>query len=244
MTRDKTRSTDCEEAAPDVDVKMSFMKEDGGDIEGIGRFWFHKGTLSPMKSRRLREIHSFFDETVMRKLLIPVVSQTYDISLRLLDYTMTIWAKKTRVMAVMNTRNGPFPLNVFSHYKNWLHFFRRRGFDSFRRGERIYFRNIDDPEDVLTTTVAQLNFLRWAEMYGIMEYVKSNKKDIEADMIHTLGESKKRRRLEEEHEKNKAAPGSQALKRCKRTELSQGPSTKCIVYPILQNITFECNGAY
>lgn len=197
-------------------------------MERVGRFWFQSGSISPLKLRRLREIHVFFDGPMLDRMLIPVVMQTYSVSLRLLDYTMTNWAKKTRVMSVMNTRSGPVPLNIFSLYKDWLHFYRRRGFDSFRRRERIYFEHTDGSGTVLESTVAQLNFLRWAEMYGIMEYVHKHKTLIEDDMMRTLSDSKRRR----------ATDGGER-KRRKRTELSQAPSTKCIIYPIKQSISFS-----
>ena len=197
------------------------------ETERIGRFWYARGSIPAAKEQRLREIYGFFDDAVVERLLLPVATQTFAVSLRLLDYTMTNWAKKTRVMTVMNTREGPMPVNIFSLYKDWLHFYRRRGFDSFRRRERVFF---SAEGRVLETTVAQLNFLRWAEMYGVLEYVVANKALIEDDMIRTLGKSKKRLREEDE--------GRQAAPLGKRTELSRAPAAKCVVYPIKQQICF------
>jgi len=202
------------------------------ETERVGRFWYVRGSIPAAKEQRLREIHGFFDDAVVQRLLVPVATQTFAVSLRLLDYTMTNWAKKTRVMTVMNTREGPLPVNIFSLYKDWLHFYRRRGFDSFRRRERVFFA---DDGRVLETTVAQLNFLRWAEMYGVLEYVVANKALIESDMIRTLGKSKKRLLEEEEDGRQAAPPG-------KRTELSRAPATKCVVYPIKQQICFGDDG--
>jgi hypothetical protein len=195
-----------------------------GVIERVGRFWYAKGSIPPAKEQRLREIHGFFDEEVTRRLLVPVATQTFGVSLRLLDYTMTNWAKKTRVMTMMNTSGGPTPINIFSLYKDWLHFYRRRGFDSFRRRERVYFRH---EEETMETTVAQLNFLRWAEMYGVLEYVVANKAIIEEDMMSTLGDRKRRHREKEEQPSGK------------RTELSRAPAVKCVVYPIRQQLRFD-----
>jgi hypothetical protein len=197
------------------------------EVERAGRFWYARGSIPPAKVQRLREIHAFFDDDVTRRLLVPVATQTFGVSLRLLDYTMTNWAKKTRVMTVMNTSGGPTPINIFSLYKDWLHFYRRRGFDSFRRRERVFFLH---GEESMETTVAQLNFLRWAEMYGVLEYVVANKAAIEEDMMSTLGERKKRHRDKEEPAQE---PGG------KRTELSRAPAVKCVVYPIRQQLRFD-----
>jgi len=193
-------------------------------VRRVGRFWFAAGSVPESKVARLREIHSFFDDAVAERLLVPVARQTYCVSLRLLDYTMTNWAKKTRVMTVLNTRGGTMPLNVYSLYKDWLHFYRRKGFDSFRRRERVFFAEPTTGE-MLETTVAQLNFLRWADLYGVLEYVRANKAVIEADMMQTLSDSKRRRQTD-------------GGKR-KREELSSAPQSRCVVYPIEQTVVFD-----
>jgi len=200
----------------------------------VGRFWFKGGTLHPRQEMRLREICAYFSDEVTRRLLVPVATQEYAVSLRLLDYTMTNWAKKTRYMTLLNTAHGPSPLNIFSLYKDWLRYYRRRGFDPFRRRERIFFLQPSDGS-VLDTTVAQLNFLRWADLYGIMTYVQANKDQIEGDMMQTLSESKKRRLQSQEGED----PEPAAAKRRKRVELSRAPMAKCVIYPIQQNVHFE-----
>lgn len=212
--------------------------DDGGPFEEIGRFFFAAGAVHPRQKQRLREISGFFNEAVLNRLLLPVATQEYAISLRLLDYTMTNWAKKTRVMVVMNTCRGKIPWNLFSLYKDWLRFYRRRGFDPFRRRERIFFHQTleDGEKKTLDTTVAQLNFLRWADMYGILDYVLACKEEIEEDMMLTLGESKCRRFEAQRHPKEAEPPGS---KKRKRVELSRAPATKCVVYPIRQAIRFE-----
>lgn len=194
--------------------------------------------MHPRQKQRLREICGFFDDDIVSRLLLPVAMQEYAISLRLLDYTMTNWAKKTRIMVEMNTSRGKIPWNLFSLYKDWLRFYRRRGFDPFRRRERIFFSHTfaDGTKETLDTTVAQLNFLRWAQMYGILDYVSAHKEEIEEDMMRTLGESKRRRVEAQRRPKEVAHAGT---KKRKRAELSRAPATKCVVYPIRQEIRFE-----
>ena len=209
-----------------------------GPLETIGRFTFSPGSVHPRQKQRLREICGFFDDDIVTRLLLPVAMQEYAISLRLLDYTMTNWAKKTRIMVEMNTSRGKIPWNLFSLYKDWLRFYRRRGFDPFRRRERIFFSHTfpDGTQETLDTTVAQLNFLRWAEMYGILDYVSAHKEEIEEDMMKTLGESKRRRVEAQRRPREVAQTGA---KKRKRAELSRAPAAKCVVYPIRQEIRFE-----
>jgi hypothetical protein len=219
------------------------MEEEGEDdaLEQMGRFSFRAGSVHARQKQRLCEIHDFFDEEVMERLLVPIVTQQFSISLRLLDYTMTNWAKKTRVMVEMNTAKGKSPWNLFSLYKDWLRFYRRRGFDPFRRRERVFFwRTLEDgSRERLDTTVAQLNFIRWAQKYGILDYVSQHKDEIEDDMMQTLGESKKRRQGSCKRPREGPALVDASTGRRKRAELSKAPSAKCLVYPIRQEIHFE-----
>jgi len=209
----------------------------------VGRFSFSSGAVHARQRQRLQEICAFFDDKVMAELLVPVAKQEYDISLRLMDYTMTNWAKKTRIMVEMNTAHGKTPWNLFSLYKDWLRFYRRRGFDPFRRRERIFFE-LPGGDERLETTVAQLNFLRWAHTYGILDYVSKHKEEIEEDMMRTLGESKRRRQEAQRRPKEAVALASAGagMRKRKRVELSRAPSAKCVVYPIGQDIKFEVVG--
>jgi len=203
---------------------------DAPDVVRVGQFWFRVGSVHARQVKRLQEISHHYTEATLERVLVPVARQLHATSLRLLDYTMTNWAKKTRIMAVVTTSSGERqPLNLFSHYKDWLRFYRRRGFDPFRRRERIYFVAADG--ETLDTTVAQLNFFYWAETRGILQYVREQKSLIEADMMRTLTESKRRREL------LVAAPEATAKRR--RVELSRAPAVKCIVYPMQQRVTFN-----
>lgn len=194
--------------------------------------------MHPRQKQRLREISGFFSDAVVERLLLPVARQEFAISLRLLDYTMTNWAKKTRIMIERNTAQGKAPLNIFSLYKDWLRFYRRRGFDPFRRRERIFFwaEQAGGDRERLDTTVAQLNFLRWADLYGILDYVAAHKEEIEDDMMRTLGESKRRRLNAQRRPREEALDWA---KKRKRAELSKAPAAKCVVYPICQEIRFQ-----
>ncbi len=191
-----------------------------------GKFRYAEGSLHARQERRLHEIAAYFDDAALLRLLLPVATSKFDVSLRLLDYCCTNYAKKTRVVLC----GRGMATHLFSLYKDWLRYYRRRCFDPFRRRERILFTNPCDPEDALETTVAQLNFLRWAELYDVLSYVRRHLQTIEADMMRTLTESKKRRLASE------AAP-SQDGKR-KRAELSKAPPCKCTVYFVPGSLAF------
>ena len=187
-----------------------------------GIFWYDRQRVHPRQARRLFEIASYFDEHVTTRLLVPVVTATFDVSLRLLDYCCTNYAKKTRIVICQNGT----AIHLFSLYKDWLRHYRRRTFDPFRRRERICFANPTKENEWLVTTVAQLNFLRWADVYGVIAFVRKNLSNIEQDMMQTLGDSKKRRQRQLDSDNNESG------QKRRRAELSHAPRNKCTVYVV------------
>jgi hypothetical protein len=192
-----------------------------------GRFRFDDKQVHLRQVRRLSEIIPFYDAGTTMRLLIPVVTASFDVSLRLLDYCCTNYAKKTRVVICA----PGLTIHLFSLYKDWLRHYRRRGFDPFRRRERILFEDPRAPGEWLDTTVAQLNFLRWADIYGVIDYVRANLQTIEEDMMQTLGDSKRRRGSKE--------PQGDATVKRRRTELSRAPRNECTVYMVSQSLLFQ-----
>jgi hypothetical protein len=172
---------------------------------------------------RLEEISPFFDDPDHLGVLTRVATQSYDVSLRALDFCCTNYAKKTRVMLSCRLGGARSSVQLFSLYKEWLRHYRRRSFDPFRRRERVFFEHPDSGV-LLETTVAQLNFLRWAIIYGVVDYVRRHLSAIECDMNAALARAKKQREAPQ-------------LKRG-RTELSKAPSAKCAVYEMTQTLTF------
>jgi len=114
--------------------------------------------------------------------LLPIVKGTSAISLRLVDYFVTNYAKK------MNTSfmSGGKHFLIYFHYKRELNAYSKRLFDPFCRRERIMFQA--QGVEPFVTTVGQLNFFRWFIEKEILEYVTENRDIIETDMNKTLKE--------------------------------------------------------
>jgi hypothetical protein len=193
----------------------------------IGRFSYNPRAILPRHIRRLSEIAPFYTDEMTRTLLIPIVTQTYDVSLRVVDWFVTNYTKRHKIIHMLNVNGTQEPISIFSLYKDSLRHWRRKLFDPFRRRERVYFSNPDNISQIYETTCAQLNFLKWAFSYGILEQARLHLKQVEADMNKTLNESKKRRATE------------RINGRRKRTELTPASTTKCQVYIVKQEIEFD-----
>lgn len=114
--------------------------------------------------------------------LLPILQGTSAISLRLIDYFVTNYAKKMNTSFSLDGRH----FLVYFNYKRELNAYSKRLFDPFCRRERIMFqaRGVEP----FVTTVGQLNFFRWFIEKNILEHVLENHKTIERDMNSTLRE--------------------------------------------------------
>jgi len=114
--------------------------------------------------------------------LISILQGTSPISLRLVDYFVTNYAKKMNTAFMLNDRH----FLIHFHYKRELNAYSKRLFDPFCRRDRIMFEARDIPAFV--TTVGQLNFFRWFIEKEIYQFVTANREAIERDMNSTLKE--------------------------------------------------------
>jgi len=114
--------------------------------------------------------------------LLSILQGTSKISLRLVDYFVTNYAKKMNTSFTKENRH----FLIYFNYKRELNAYSKRLFDPFCRRERIQFEARDQPAFV--TTVGQLNFFRWFIEKEIYDYVLANHETIEKDMNNTLKE--------------------------------------------------------
>lgn len=102
------------------------------------------------------------------------------ISLRLLDWLVTNYAKKNNVVYAI-TRNGvPYAFNVYVEYRASLKEHSKTYFDVFARTERMEITNYYGERQ--TTTVGQLNFCKWAIVNGIITFAIQHRETIDQDM--------------------------------------------------------------
>jgi hypothetical protein len=135
----------------------------------------------------LKRIRAFFGEEKNFMKIRPVLLQESSISLRLLDWVCTNWARHNTV--ILDTyRNGyKERINLYLDYKAHLKAYSKRSFDPFCRRERIMLRFESDPEKrVFVSTTAQMNFFRWAVESGVLDYCHEHIHRIEKDMVSNL----------------------------------------------------------
>lgn len=147
-------------------------------------------------------------------ILTSIITQKNTLSLRILDWLVTNYAKKHNVVYTIRKNNTNSNFNIYLDYKNQLKAYSKKYFDPFCRRERIII-NIKDlswkiidndcdsynkqktSENQLITTVGQLNFFKWFIENNVLNYAIENIEHIDKDMIETLNNSKKQTKRKE-----------------------------------------------
>ena len=120
-------------------------------------------------------------------MMYPIITGESKLSLRIIDWFVTNYAKKHNVMyCVQHIEDNELVKKQFivhMNYKSQLKAYSKKQFDPFCRRERIaFYYTQNNSNECIYTTVGQLNFFRWAIRYKILDYIMNNLKYIECDM--------------------------------------------------------------
>jgi hypothetical protein len=131
----------------------------------------------------VRWLQDFYNQPGRLEEILPVLTGTSPVSLRLIDWFVTNYSKKFNVAyPLVEAPDTPArQFLVHFHYKRELKAYSKRLFDPFCRRERISFQIRGQPP-IEETTVGQLNFFRWALEKGVVAYIIEHAADIERDM--------------------------------------------------------------
>lgn len=202
----------------------------------MGNFWW-EGTLCKKKETRLQRIFEYFDDACLKNVLLPVILKDGKLSLRALDWLVTNYSKKVPIVYTVTPPGKPQTLfNLHREYKDWLRNHKRKNFDPFRRGQRIFF---DVGGETYESTVGQLNFFFWASRYGVLDYARANIERIEKDQaVSTKHHNIVRAAAGKEGKEGKEGEDEPQPKK-KRRQLSQAPRESVFVYPATIRVVFN-----
>ncbi len=144
----------------------------------------------------LNNLMQFYDVPENIEKLVDIVGGNSRISLRIVDWFVTNYAKKYYTNYVISMKTGivrdtieQTKFKVYDKYKLQLKAYSKRRFDPFCRWDRISIPYKDDT--FLETTLGQLNFFKWAIEHYVLEYIAENYDDIEQDMNTRNGGTKR-----------------------------------------------------
>jgi hypothetical protein len=142
----------------------------------------------------MKNLMDFYGNKPNLSRMMSIINGESKISLRIVDWFVTNFAKKYYTVYDLYTQRGTMQdtirFKVYNDYKLKLKAYSKRKFDPFCRWERISIPY--DDEKYMETTIGQLNFFKWAIENKIVEFIESNYEDIEKDMNGRNTTSKRR----------------------------------------------------
>ena len=149
----------------------------------------------------LHSLYEFYQNKSYIDKILPIVTGNSEISLRVLDYFVTNYAKNNNIVLNKTTN-----YNIYQDYKNKLKSYNKRFFDPFCRinkknmTNKIAFKYESDK--IIITTIGQLNFFRWAIKNKIIDYVIQDHTKINNE-INNINFNKKKYKIENTLSKEK-----------------------------------------
>jgi hypothetical protein len=125
----------------------------------------------------------FYKNKEYLKKMLGIINGESKISLRILDWFVTNFAKKyyTVYEIPKNVKTEDTTrFKVYNDYKLKLKAYAKKNFDPFCRWERISIQY--DSDNYIETTIGQLNFFKWVIESRIIDYMEQHLGDIISDM--------------------------------------------------------------
>ena len=139
----------------------------------------------------LNNLTEFYKKEEYLTRMLKIITGESKISLRIVDWFATNYAKKYYTLYPITDSNGQIRrFKVYFDYKLKLKAYSKSRFDPFCRWERI---NIPYKNGTsIETTIGQLNFFKWAIENQIIEYIEAHYDVIENDMNSRNSTSKRK----------------------------------------------------
>jgi len=134
----------------------------------------------------LSKLTRFYKEPEMLDKMLKIISGETKISLRIIDWFATNYAKKYYTLYNVNGKR----FKVYLDYKLKLKAYSKKRFDPFCRWDRI---NIPYKNGTsIETTIGQLNFFKWAIENKVINYIEEHYEEIERDQTNRNSTSKRK----------------------------------------------------
>lgn len=147
--------------------------------------------------KMIKDFYNNCDSSYISK-MISIVDGNSNISLRILDWFVTRYSHKKKI--IINLKNNDEIFDVHISYKAQLKSYKKRYFDPFKRSSKkrekftVNFGEYENIKQIFDTTIGQLNFFRWAISNKIIDYVEKNYVEIAKEMNISNKEDKRRKK--------------------------------------------------
>lgn len=181
---------------------------------------YRSNALNTQNSLLLSNLMEFYNKNGNLEKMMKIINGESEVSLRIVDWFVTNFAKKNYTVYELSQSMGENHSNtrfkVYNDYKLKLKAYSKKRFDPFCRWDRISIPYNEN--QLMETTIGQLNFFKWAIENKIVDYIKQNYETIETDMNKRNVTTKKRATLDNTINDKLETTNSKTRKR--REELS------------------------
>jgi hypothetical protein len=144
-------------------------------------------SYSSQNNLLMNNLIKYYQDTDKLDRMLNIINGDINISLRIVDWFTTNYAKKCYTVYSLPSGNR---FKVYNDYKLKLRSYSKKRFDPFCRWERISIPYKNNTQ--LQTTIGQLNFFKWAFDNNVIDYIEQHYDEIEKDMNSRNSTSKRK----------------------------------------------------
>tara|TARA_Y100000590_G_C15446560_1_gene911000 strand:- start:72 stop:632 length:561 start_codon:yes stop_codon:yes gene_type:complete len=149
----------------------------------------------------LQKLLTWYQQDNNLKKMLQIINGESYISLRIVDWFATNYAKKYFTVYDIEKNNNTERFKVYIDYKLRLKAYSKKRFDPFCRWDRV---NIPfENNSQIQTTIGQLNFFKWALENKVIDYIEKHHKEIENDMNDRNSTSKRKQNISNQKTRKK-----------------------------------------
>jgi hypothetical protein len=149
----------------------------------------NKSTYTTQNDLLLNNLLEYYNKTGLLDKMLKIITGECKISLRIVDWFATNYAKKNYTTYPIEGTNAR-RFKVYVDYKLKLKAYSKKRFDPFCRWDRISIPYKNDT--FIETTIGQLNFFKWALENKVVDYIEEHYDIIEKDMNNRNSTSKRK----------------------------------------------------
>jgi hypothetical protein len=139
----------------------------------------------------LNNLMEFYNNDDNLTRMLKIITGESKISLRIVDWFVTNYAKKNFTLYDFENKNGEkIRFKVYFDYKLKLKAYSKKRLDPFCRWDRISIPY--KGSTFIETTIGQLNFFKWAIENKVIDHIEENYDIIEKDMNNRNSTSKRK----------------------------------------------------
>ena len=206
-------------AALDIEIPVAPAQLLPTPIKQESESYTRKKKIHCKQELIVSSLQKFYTGRTDMKEILPLLQGTSGVSLRLIDWFVTNYAKKHNTGYILEGQE----FLVYMNYKSQLKAYSKKLFDPFCRRERIMFQV--PGEEPFVTTVGKLNFFRWAIEKGVLTYLTLHSTAIETEMNKAMKEQNKARSSTASSTSSEASAIS-LLSQSSKTSVSSTSSTR------------------